>query len=84
MIRMKLGSKILLGVWCIVTLAIVTSIFVLGDVIDLLEDTCNQYDMNYEYREGPNCLDKQNVLHPISYECGKFSWSECKIRFIKT
>ncbi len=67
----------------IVVLLIATPFIIFGDVIDTLELACNEYAMNYEYREGANCLDSGNRLRPISYECGTFKWDGCEIRFIK-
>ena len=81
---MGVGTKILFVIWLIITLAVISLLIVFGDVIDKLEVACNEYNMDYEYREGINCLDKQNVLHPISSECGAFRWDECEIRFIIT
>ena len=79
---MNIATIIYLIVIGIIVLTIVTCSVLFKDVIHKLETACNEYDMNYEYREGTNCLDKQNVLHPISSDCGKFRWEECEIRFI--
>jgi len=47
-----------------------------------LDEACNEYGMIYEYRNGKNCLDKDNVLRPIVSDCSIFRWKECDIRFI--
>jgi len=72
----KFKVKMLLLFLVIIALAITIPITIFGDVIDKLEKACNEYNMNYEYREGTNCLDKNNVLHPISSDCRVFRWDE--------
>ena len=77
---MKYLLPIIIG---IIILTLVISLNVFEPVTDKLEATCNEYGMIYVYREGENCLDKDNVLHPIYSECPKLRKSGlCEIRFI--
>lgn len=48
-------------------------------------EKCKEYGMTYVYRNGAQyCLDSDNILHPIYYECDTdFLEVECTIRFIK-
>jgi len=56
---------------------------ILEPVTYKLEATCNEYGMTYVYRDGGNCLDKNNILHPIYTECPKpHKRGLCEIRFI--
>ena len=56
----------------------------LEPVTDKLEATCKEYDMTYVFRDGQNCLDKNNVLHPIYSECPPpYMRGLCEIRFVK-
>ena len=81
---MKIPAIVYMIVIIVIGLTVITGSILFKDVIDKLEQTCNEYDMSYEFREGANCLDEQNVLHPISYDCGIFRWEECEIRFIQS
>ena len=59
--------------------------FISEPITDKLEATCEAYDMIYIYHEGPGCLDNQNVLHRIHYDCPEpYERGLCDIRFIKT
>ena len=80
--KMKLSIILYLILVGAIGLTLLIGFILFKDVIHKLEEACNEYDMDYEYREGANCLDKENVLHPISSDCGKFRWDECEIRFI--
>ncbi len=83
MIKIKTLTILYLITLGVIGLAVLIGFILFEDVIHKLEETCNEYDMNYEYRDGANCLDKKNVLHPISYDCVIFRWDKCEIRFIQ-
>lgn len=56
------------------------------DITDMLENSCEEYDMIYVYRnKGQHCLDENNILYPIYSECPKKMTKDgiCEIRFIQ-
>jgi len=68
-----------------IILFVVILLIALEPVTDKLEATCNEYGMTYVYRNGGNCLDKNNVLHPIHSECPQpHQRGLCEIRFIQS
>lgn len=49
-----------------------------------LQRTCELYDMDYHYREGENCIEKDGTIHPIMTECPEpYQRGTCDIKFIK-
>ncbi len=74
---------ILASIFIFIAASITILIIVLEPVTDKLEATCESYDMIYVYNEGPGCLDNQNVLHKIHYDCPEpHERGLCDIRFI--
>ena len=50
-----------------------------------MQRSCELIKMDYHYREGTNCIDKENNLHPIIFDCpAPYKWTnpECDMRFI--
>ncbi len=70
-----------------IILGVILFFIIFADPITkVLDNECKEQDMEYLYREGPNCLDEDNVIHPIAYsDCGIFIWNQdtCKIRFVE-
>lgn len=76
-------NKVLLLVLGVIIITLIVAFTLFEDVIPKLDRACNKYGMDYEYRNGENCLDESNVLHPIASDCSIWRWKECNIRFIE-
>ncbi len=75
---LKIGA---IGLFIILCIGL--SGIILEPVTDKLEASCEAYGMIYEYRDGQNCLGKDNILHPIYSKCPPpHKRGLCEIRFI--
>ena len=72
-----------IGFICIIVGTVILMTSITDNIDEVLDRACNEYNMDYEYRAGGNCLDKDDVIHPITSDCDIWIWSECNIRFIK-
>lgn len=67
---MRMGIKLFIIIaWIFIIIFIIAFFNIFEPVIDKLENSCKAYGMIYEYRNGQNCLGKDNVLYPIYSKC---------------
>ncbi len=74
---------IIIGVFSLLTITMSVMVVITEPVWERLDVVCGEYGMSYEYRDGSDCLDDNNVLHPIVDDCSSLIWEDCNIKFVK-
>lgn len=80
---MKENLKIVTIGAILIVCMVITLLLVLESIPSKLDKACNEFEMEYVYREGMYCLDEDGVLHPIHHKCSVLRSTPCEIRFIK-